>query len=225
MFEKVRKFVQLTIPHRGRSIWYKLRHNTHKRRIFVSVTSMYVIIAGLIGFALIQDSGENSSAYYPANLVAALKQHEDIKNKVGGTIKFDLTLQNSSPNETINNIELRLLSTKQAIEWKSIDNNNSGKNTAIESENISLEYLSAGERATYTLHGTILNKNIESISTLGKLTYLTPAGLQSTETNREYLPLTTKASLNNSNYLSLGSDAQTYAEGQPVVLTLSKMEY
>ncbi len=222
MFEKKKNDLLKALPRQHRGVIHKVLFNPHKQRVLLGVVSLYVMIAGLIGYGLLNQPRDESSAYYPAELVAALRLDADSNLAIDEEVTFELTLQNSSPNESINNINLNLLSTSDSLQWNSLVSNESGAEYAVETSQTQLNSLSAGQRSTYTLAGTILNKNLDSVSVLGKLTYQTPAGNLIADTNREFLALNPAVDPDLTNYLSLGSDSQTYQPGQPVALTLSK---
>ena len=222
MFAKTRSFLQTTLPKQWDRLVYKIRTHRHKRRLLLSVFAMYVVIATLVGYAILSGPSENSSAFFPAELVAALRLNPEQEFTSGGTAEFTLTLQNSSPNESIQDIELNLLSTRETLTIADLTGNEEGETYVVANNRTTLDFLAAGERATYTVVTDIAETELESISTLAKFTYRTPRELLNTETNREFLPLSDLVDPSINNSLSLGTDAQTYVDGQAVVLTLAK---
>ena len=222
MLAKIRSFFTHTLPRRWASLVYKIQVHPHKRRLLLSVFAMYTVIATLVGYAIISAPSENSSAFFPAELVAALRLDPEQKLVGGGEAAFTLTLQNSSPNESIQDINFRLLSTLDSLTVISLTGIEEGEAYTLESNATTLDFLAAGERATYAVIAEIAESELESVSTLAKFTYRTPRGVESTETNREFLPLSDLVDPSINNFLSLGTDTQTYVNGQAVVLTLSR---
>jgi hypothetical protein len=205
-----------------RGMVYKLLHHHHKKRLVAGVFGVWILVTLLVSIGLINQSSGTSSANYPAELITALKINDNQELVVDNNINFTITLQNSSPNEGIAEISMILLSTANSMEWNSLKNNEDGEVFAIDPSYTKIDYLGAGERATYNLTGKILDKKIESISTMAKFNYRTKDGLKKTDTNREFLPLTERVNPDISQYLSLGSDAQNYSQGQSPVISVSK---
>lgn len=210
------------LPRKHRGVVHKVLFNPHKQRVLLGIVALYATVISLIGYGLLNQPVDESSAYYPAELVAALRVQDTDSLEAQKPVTFELTLQNSSPNESINNVNLRLLSTSDALQWNEVTSNESGELYQVDADRVQLSSLAAGERSTYTLAGDIINKNLDSVSILGKLTYATPQGAKRADTNREFLALNPSVDPDITNYLSLGSDSQTYQAGQAVSLVLSK---
>ncbi|NJS40817.1 hypothetical protein HC766_00220 [Candidatus Gracilibacteria bacterium] len=99
-------------PKRSRGVFHKIFRNKHKRQLIISISSVYVMLATVIGIGLFNSIQEPAQANQPAFIASVINLEEGQELQIGEQVELSLTLQNTSQNESINDINVSLLSTE-----------------------------------------------------------------------------------------------------------------
>ena len=162
-----------------------------KRQLIISVLAVYFIVGGLIGYSLWNTNGESAKASESALISGSIRLAEEKEYTVGDTISLNLTLQNTSVEESINSVALDLFSTNSAVTWTNLVGGNIRNSDVANSQKNSfkLPILSYGERVEYVATGKIEKADTEYLTVLGKVRFVNKSGLQETSTNRIFTKL------------------------------------
>ena len=185
-----------TLPHKNSkkhgSIAATKRNRKIKQLIF-SVLGIYVIGGALFGMMFF-NSTKNSNVDASdslARITSSIRFVEEKEYKLGDEVKIALTLQNTSINESLNDISLTLLSTKEMVSWENAISNSSNKNSDLKiiGNTLKLPVLSAGERIQYEIKGVLRDNSSDFLTILGKIKYVNSLGEYSYDTNRIFTEL------------------------------------
>ena len=178
--------------HRKKSVLGTGKKRKFKHLVF-SILGIYLIGGVLLGAMLFNAGREGIIDASPsfASVVTSLRFVDEKDYRIGDTITIAATLQNTSINESVNELSLTLLSTKDMIEWKEAVNPNSrrAEKPEINKNIISLPLISAGERVQYEISGVLKDDSSDFLTILGVLNYTNLIGNQKYETNRIFTEL------------------------------------
>ncbi len=192
------------------------------RNLIVTVVGVYLIAGSILTFFIFNRSNPNrAQASEPALISGSVRFSKEKKFGLGEEIKILATFQNTSIVETISQVSVNLLSTKEAVRWEGAENLNTTNNQKIKIElgKLNLPDLSPGERAEYEISGTLKDATIDFLTILGKLNYNNSQGQQRTDTNRIYTQLISSTKTSQEN-LPLVLDKETYDPGEEVRVKL-----
>jgi hypothetical protein len=213
----------ISSPRRHRNILSKILHNPKKRQVIVSILSIYTLVGGLVAFTMFSQTEKPAAAYEPALISTTIELREDKEFAIGDTINVNLTLQNTSSEQSINDVDLELLSTKNIIKWNKVEYTNkdiSTKNFLINNDHTKLDLLSSGERSEYTASGTLTDNSIPLSTVIGKIAFTNQEGAQNFTTNKILVTAKeSKAALNDT--LELKSDKNVYKLDEKINLTIA----
>jgi hypothetical protein len=209
-------------PRHQRNILAKILHNPKKRQVIVSILSIYTLVGSLVAFTMFSRTEKPATAYEPALISAKIELREDKEFVIGDTINVNLTLQNTSSEQSINDVDLELMSTKDVIKWNKVELSNkelSTKNYPIDKNHAKLDLLSSGERSEYTVSGTLSDNQIPLSTVIGKIAFNNQEGSQSFTTNKILVTAKeSKAVIKNT--LELKSDKNVYKLDEKINLTV-----
>ncbi len=187
-----------------------------------SIVSVYILVAALLGFAAFngfRDQGQASveSAY----VSASLRLIENEVYQIGSRVEVSLTLQNTSIVEPINNLNIELRSTKNAVVWQTamLKTNTLQMKELKPTGNIFvIPFLTAGERAEYKVVGTLADDDFDFLTLVANITFRNREGLQTAVTNRVFTKI--EESFNRNNLLKLEPTKLSYKREDKVELKL-----
>jgi hypothetical protein len=210
-------------PRHQRNILTKILHNPKKRQVIISILSIYTLVGGLVAFTMFSKTEQPAIAYEPALISSTIQLDQDKEFEVGDTVKVNITLQNTSSEQSINDIDLELQSTKDIIKWNKVEYTNQSKlpkNFVVEKNHAKLDLLSSGERTEYLVSGTLSDNQIPLSTVIGKITFTNQEGLQTHTTNKILVTAKEqKVAINNT--LELKSNKNAYKLNEKISLTLA----
>ncbi|NJK70906.1 MAG: hypothetical protein HC932_01415 [Thermales bacterium] len=108
------------------------------------------MLATVIGIGLFNSIQEPAQANQPAFIASVINLEEGQELQIGEQVELSLTLQNTSQNESINDINVSLLSTENVITWNQVSSKtklSSGQTYQVNEENqTTIPFLGAGEK-------------------------------------------------------------------------------
>jgi hypothetical protein len=218
------KFTKVkTIAKKG--IHYATKVKSRRRRQLVfSIIGVYLIAGFLLGFFLFYKPKQSpAGANQYANVVSSIRFKEEKKFNLGDQIEVNLTLQNTSIIEPINEIAVEMLSTKESVNWEEATTSNTQDKIIKSSQKnfFRLPVLSSGQRLQYSLKGTLKDANLDSLVILSKIYFSNQEGNQEIETNRIYTDLKGNNSVG-AKPIYLGSEKENYKKNEVINLTLAQ---
>lgn len=213
----------ISTPRRQRNILAKILHNPKKRQLIISILSIYTLVGGLVAFTMFSRTEQPAAAYEPALISSTISLYEDKEFAIGDTVNINITVQNTSSDQTINDINLDLLSTKDIIHWNNIEYTNkdlSIKNHTINKNRIKLDLLSSGERSEYTVSGILSDNQIPLSTVIGKMSFINQEGLQNITTNKILVNAKESKAVINS-VIDINSDKNAYKLDEKINLTVT----
>lgn len=213
----------ISSPRRQRNIITKILHNPKKRQLIISILSIYTLVGGLVAFTMFSRTEQPTVAYEPALISSTISLLEDKEFAVGDTVNVNITVQNTSSDQSINDINLDLLSTKDIIHWDNISYANkdlSMKNQAINKNRIKLDLLSSGERSEYTVSGTLTDNQIPLSTVIGNISFINQEGLQNITTNKILVSSKELKEIVN-NVLEINPNKKVYKIDEKISLTVT----
>jgi|GEM_PF-1097278 len=199
--------------------------NPKKLQLIFVIILVYALIVFTVSWFLNSIPNEyQAEASVGADITASIKiVKEKAEYHLGDQIEAKLTLQNTSIEESINNLSIAMQSTDKAIFWQSLlVESGRSKDELISSQNgkFVLPILSSGERTEYLLTGNLQNTELEFVTLLGEINFVNEEGSQKVSTNKVFVPLNGFSS-GSQTPLSLTIDSQNYQPNQEVVFKLS----
>jgi hypothetical protein len=209
-------------PRHHRNIFKKILHNPKKRQVIISILGIYTLVGSLVAFSMFSRTEQPVSAYEPALISANMQLSEDKEFAVGDTININLTLQNTSSEQAINDINLELLSTKDVIKWDKIEHIHSttSKSYKIEKNRTTLDLLSSGERIDYNISGKLSDNTVPLSTVIGKINFTNQEGAQNVSTNKILVTAKESKAIVNST-LEVKTDKNVYRDTDKITLTLA----
>jgi len=225
---KLPKYKVKTLRSKKKSLGL-IRGSRPKRRykqLIISLVGIYVIAGGILGFFFLNNRGSNTGeASQVANISSSIRFSEEKEYGLGDEVKLAVTLQNTSINESLSDVELDFLSTKESVKWKEAEIVGQGQNDIIELENngLDLPLVSAGQRIQYEVTGTLNDNRSDFLTVLGKVRFNNKQGQQQTETNRIFTALNGQ-NKNLNELIPLEVSKEVFSLGEEVSLNLSAKE-
>jgi hypothetical protein len=213
----------ISAPRHRRNIIAKILHNPKKRQVIISILSIYTLVGSLVAFTMFSRTEKPATAYEPASISGTLALSQDKEYTIGETISVSLTLQNTSSDQSIGDINLNLLSTKDVIRWNKIDYVNKdtvSKNQVIDKNRIGLDLLSSGERSEYLISGILSDNQIPLSTVVAKISFTNQEGLQNFSTNK-ILVSSKESKVVVDNKLEIKSDKNVYKVDERINLTVA----
>ncbi len=214
-----------TIPRSQQKVNFfsRKRRSGRRRNLAFSVLGVYGVIAMVIFGVLSGNSGNPAKADEAAYISASLRIEEK-DYKVGDKVKVDLTLQNTSSAEAINNSVINFYSTRESVRWEKMQNANNPLDVLNPEKpnNFKLPILASGERAEFQAEGILQNDQFDYLNILAKINFLNKEGTHEMETNRVYTKLKYQENLADQK-LTLKSDKTIYAQKEEVKITLERI--
>jgi hypothetical protein len=210
-------------PRHQRNIFTKILHNPKKRQVIVSILSIYTLVGGMVAFSMFGRTNEPAKAYEPALISSSITLKEDKEFIIGDIITVNLTVQNTSSDQAINDMDVELLSTKDAIKWSKIENSNpttSSKKISIENNHAKIGLLSNGERIEYTISGELKDNQTPLSTVIGKIKFTNLEGNQDFTSNKILVSAKESKPLV-ANVLEVKSDKSVYKTNEAINLTLA----
>jgi hypothetical protein len=210
-------------PRRQRNILAKILHNPKKRQVIVSILSIYTLVGSLVAFTMFSNTEQPAAAYEPALISSTIELREDKEFGIGDTINVNLTLQNTSSEQSINDVDLELLSTKDIIKWNKVEYTNkeiSPKSFVVDKNHTKLDLLSSGERSEYTVSGTLSDNKVPLSTVIGKIGFINQEGNQNFTTNK-ILVTAKESKAIVSDTLEVKSDKNVYKIDEKINLTIA----
>jgi hypothetical protein len=208
----------ISTGHLRRGVIHKILRNKHKRRLVLSISSVYLLLATVIGIGIFGPTKEQASANQPANIASVIRLENGEKLESGSEVSLVITLQNTSLNESINGINLNLLSSQNIIDWSQLSSKtklNDGQSYVFEKNTTNIDFLAAGGKVDYIAKGFVQNHTQESTSILAKFSYKNQRGNEITESNRLFIAGGSVISSNSSPY-NLTTDSNSYSSGEQI---------
>ena len=180
-----------------------------------------VLITGLlVNASFSQKVKDEARAGESAMVSVALKQNTE-KLELNAPISMILTMQNSSPTESLNNLKFIVTNTVNAIKWRTGQNLNlpTAPTLAFDNNELVIPNLSVNERVEYEIVGTLQNNQIPVLAVIGKLSYNNSQGKQESQINRvlSYLQALEKTD----NVFKLQTDKDKYEEKDDIILSVN----
>ncbi len=208
--QKGKKWVQRVIKNKPRS------------GLIGAIISAYVLVAGVIGFAMFSGWQDQSQASEQSAFVSAsLRLLEEEEYGVGSRVQTSLTIQNTSIVNPINNLNIEFNSTKNSVKWDSAtltSRTSQLKELEPSGNTFVIPLLAAGERAEYQVSGILTESNFDFLTLVSTLTFENRDGLQNASTNRVFTKL---QDTRNNDLLTLETDKTDYAKEDEIKLKLS----
>ena len=208
--------------HRG-NIIKKILHNPKKRQVIISILGIYTLVGSLVAISMFSRVEKPVVAYEPALISSTIQLAEDKDFGIGDTVNVSLTLQNTSSEQVINDIDLSLQSTKDIIKWSKVESNGknlSSKSYKIDNNKTKLDLLSSGERAEYIISGTLSDNQTPLTTVIGNISFTNQEGSQSFSTNKILVNAKVpKAAVYNT--LEIKTDKNVYKSDEKISLTLA----
>ncbi len=210
-------------PRKRRNIFQKITRNKHKRQLILSVSAVYVLMATVVGIGLFNSNDNDSQASQPAFIASNIRLSEDNKLETGSEVELSISIQNTSINESINDISVNLLSTENVIEWSQITSKtklSDGQVFDVQDNKSKIPFLGAAEKAEYKAYGVVNNHNFDAISVLAKFSYTNQLGTEITESNRLFVSNGVQ-SIDSQNLYSISTDKTIYGIGDQILFELT----
>jgi len=207
---------------KGKKWVRKAIKNGPKLGFIGSIVSVYILVAALLGFAMFsgfRDQGQASVE--SAHVSASLRLIESETYQIGSQVEVSLTLQNTSIVEPINNLNIELRSTKNAVVWQTavLKTNTLQMKELKPTGNIFvIPFLAAGERAEYKVVGILADNDFDFLTLVANITFRNKEGLQTTVTNRVFTKI--EESFNRNSLLKLEPTKLNYKREEKVELKL-----
>ncbi len=178
---------------KGKKWVQKVVKGKPKTRLVGSIIATYILVAGIIGFAMFsgfQDQSEASTQ--SAYVSASLRLIDEEEYKVGSKVVTSLTIQNTSITDPINNLNIEMNSTQNSVSWESAvlsSRTTQTRELKPVGKTFTIPLLAAGERVEYTVTGTLLESEFDFLTLVGQLTFKNREGPQDASTNRVFTKL------------------------------------
>lgn len=185
--------------------------NKRRRQMIMAVIGVYLVAGGLLGLFIFNTANRDlAEASQAAAISTSLRFVEEKNFSVGDQVEVILTMQNTSVVESINEINIDILSTRESVKWNKAVNRTTGNVIPIQlSGNFEFPSLTFGERAEYLIYGTYQESSLDFLTILGRVKFRNTLGLQTVDTNRIYTNL----------------DPSRLSGNQPLNLSLAKTEF
>jgi hypothetical protein len=196
--------------------------NRRGQQLMISIIGIYLVAGGILGLFLFSSGNKNSaSASQPAGVSSSIRFIKSDKFSVGQDIDLLLTIQNTSITNSINNLNVELLSTREAVKWNQLKLQGTPEQTISPSKSnyFTLPSLASGQRAEFIANGSLVDNTLDFVTVLGKISYTNEAGNQESDTNRIYSNLKPSNRFSNKP-LTLKISKEQFAPGEDVPLTL-----
>jgi hypothetical protein len=215
--KKHTQFKPLSIFHRHR----------RKYQLFAAVAVVYTIIGGLLGYAVITSPTKvPASASTPARITPSIRFMNQPEGEshynLNDNVLFAVTLQNSSPEDSANEVSLSIKSTNEAlriVNIRSVVEKSYSYSVAPDEKNISILAISAGSQAEYIIDSVFTKNDMENLNIEAEVSYKNRDTVQTTNSN--FLSTTITQSTRQNTNLVFQPMAAVFQPKESVKLTLN----